>query len=54
MNRTDNKCKYCKWYQIDGKPISICLNKSSINDASECIEQIGEENLPCDDKESDL
>lgn len=45
------KCKYCKWYKAGGVWTSICTNSNSIYDADECVEQIGAESEPCDDRE---
>lgn len=47
-----DKCKYCVWYKIDNVWVSICNNPNSIYEGDECIEKIGAESEPCDDKEN--
>lgn len=45
-----DKCKFCKWYKINGIWISECCNSNSVYCGDECIEKIGYESEPCDDK----
>lgn len=47
------ECKYCKWYKIGNKWVSICLNPQSINEDCACVAADKYEPQECDDKEDE-
>lgn len=48
---SETKCKYCKWYKVGDVWTSICTNENCYDcNGGECIEKIGYESEPCDDK----